>query len=147
VPPPEVIPSSAVPGGPDQLRPGLWYNLDKSGIGWSFYWANRLALSTNPQNAYDLYGIWYTYEAKTLVVEPLCEPPIPPCGEQTLYLNYRPLVATLRLVSTGSNTFGGSVYVTRNGSTAQVGNPTVTFGGNNTSEPPRVYRRLYSLRG
>jgi len=125
--------NAEVPGGPDELRPGMWYNPAKSGHGWSFYWANRLALSSNPQNAYDLYGIWYTYEAKTRTITPICEPPATPCGNETELFNYRPLVATMQLVQTGSNTFDGGIYITRNGTAVQAGTATITFSGNETS--------------
>ncbi len=127
--------SAAAPasGGPDQLRPGLWYNPAKPGQGWSFYWANRLALSSNSENTYDLYGIWYTYEAKTRVITPICADPNPPCGFTTEIINYRPLVATLQLVQTGSNTFAGGIYISRNGTAVHQGAATVTFSGNKTS--------------
>ncbi|HET6563892.1 MAG TPA: hypothetical protein VFG52_00655, partial [Xanthomonadales bacterium] len=36
--------------GPAQLRPGRWFNPDKSVMGWSMYWSNRLALSQNPSD-------------------------------------------------------------------------------------------------
>ena len=36
--------TDTLPGGPDQLRPGLWYNPDRDGHGYSFFWANRLSL-------------------------------------------------------------------------------------------------------
>lgn len=32
----------AVPGGPDELKPGSWFNPAKNGQGWGLYWANRL---------------------------------------------------------------------------------------------------------
>ncbi|MEE8339534.1 MAG: putative Ig domain-containing protein, partial [Xanthomonadales bacterium] len=128
-----LVASAAVAGGPDQLRPGMWYNPAKSGHGWSFYWANRLALSSNPQNAYDLYGIWYTYEAKTRAIIPICESPDPWCGYETDLYNYRPLVATMQLVQTGSNTFGGGIYISRNGTAVHAGTATITFSGIETS--------------
>jgi hypothetical protein len=40
------IVSAAVVGGPDELSPGMWWNPAKLGHGWSYYWANRLALSS-----------------------------------------------------------------------------------------------------
>ena len=124
---------AAAPGGPDELRPGMWYNPAKSGHGWSFYWANRLALSSNPQNAYDLYGIWYTYEAKTRTITQICEPPQPHCGFEEELFNYRPVVATMQLIQTGSNTFGGGIYITRNGAAIYAGSATITFSGNETN--------------
>lgn len=74
--------------GPELLRPGLWYDPAKSGTGWSFYWANRLALPEgNPLygNAYDLIGVWFTFEAKGLIQED-CTPT--PCYFPDFY---RPL--------------------------------------------------------
>jgi hypothetical protein len=62
----EAIPGASfsnVDGGPDLLRPGDWYNPAKDGHGWSFFWANRLALAENDPlfgNSYDLVGVWYT---------------------------------------------------------------------------------------
>lgn len=123
-----------VVGGPDELRPGLWFNPAKNGEGWSFYWANRLALSQNPSNAYDLYVIWYTYEAKTRTITPICEPPQPPCGNDTEYFNYWPVVATMELVkaSTGNN-YVGAITIKRGSTTFNVGDATVVFGAGNTS--------------
>ncbi|MEE4217032.1 MAG: hypothetical protein V2I48_05435 [Xanthomonadales bacterium] len=84
--------ADSVAGGPDQMRPGLWFNPDRSGHGYSFYWANRLALpeshSLHGFN-YDLHGIWYTYEAKNVFDETgaggffLCQFPATGCAHET----------------------------------------------------------------
>ena len=39
----------------------------------------------------------------------------------------------MQLVQTGSNTFGGGIYVTRNGTAIHAGTATITFSGNETS--------------
>jgi hypothetical protein len=118
-------------GGPDQLLPGHWHNPAKDGHGWSFYWSNRLALTQNDPlfgNSYDLVGIWYTYEAKSALAEPGC----PSCPPDTSA--YRPVVVKLKAVSTGTDTFGGSLYVSRNdGSEIWVGSADIVFGSNNDS--------------
>ncbi len=118
-------------GGPDQLLPGHWHNPAKDGHGWSFYWSNRLALPQNDPlfgNSYDLVGIWYTYEAKSALAEPGC----PSCPPDTSA--YRPVVLKLKAVSTGTDTFGGSLYVSRNdGSEIWVGSADIVFGSNNDS--------------
>ncbi len=128
---PEINSMVAEPGGPDDLRPGLWYDPDYSGQGWSLYWANRLALpegSANHGYAYDLYGIWYTFEAKTKIEEdPVDCPSCPP-----RYTNYRPVVVIFKGVKTGSNAYSGGIYVTRNGNQSQIGNASISFGSNNT---------------
>jgi len=51
-----LVPTAAF-GGPGELRPGSWYNPDKSGHGWSFFWAKPLAPSSNPQNTHDLFCV------------------------------------------------------------------------------------------
>ena len=118
-------------GGPDQLRPGHWYNPAKNGHGWSFYWSNRLALPKNDPlfgSNYDLVGIWYTHEAKQSTVVPGCSwcPPVASA--------YRPVVLTLKAVSTGSGSYGGGLYVSRNnGSEIWVGSADVIFGSNSSS--------------
>lgn len=45
------ISSAAIDGGPDELRPGQWYDPLKGGQGWSLYWANRLSLPESRINA------------------------------------------------------------------------------------------------
>ena len=122
----ETIAATGTAGGPDQLLPGHWHNPDKDGHGWSFYWSNRLALPQNDPlfgNSYDLVGIWYTYEAKSAISEPGCSS----CPPDTS--NYRPVVLKFKAVSTGTDTFGGSLYVSRNdGSEIWVGSADVVFG-------------------
>ena len=112
-----------VVGGPDELRPGLWYNPARGGHGWSFYWSNRLALPESHAlhgNEYDLLGFWYTYEAKSRrAVE---------SQAGWVYENYRPLAARLRLVQTGPQDYAGGVYVTRNGQEVHAGSASVSFG-------------------
>jgi len=123
--------SQSVDGGPDQLRPGDWYNPAKDGQGWSFFWANRLALPENDPsfgNSYDLFGTWYTYEAKLAQPEPEC-PACPPITDA-----YRPVVLVLKAVLTSPGTYGGSLYVSQNdGSEIWVGGADVIFGSNNRS--------------
>jgi len=102
--------AAAVDGGPDQLRPGHWYNPAKDSHGWSFWWANRLALPDGDPlfgNAYDLIGIFYTFEAKT-----------------SSPANYRPFVAKLKAVKTGTNVYSGTIYATRSGVESAVGSGT-----------------------
>ena len=119
-----------VSGGPHRLRPGHWYNPAKDGHGWSFYWSNRLALPKDDPlfgNNYDLVGIWYTHEAKQTAYVPGCSscPAVPSA--------YRPVVLTLKAVSTGSGSYGGSLYVSRNdGSEVWVGSAEVIFGSDST---------------
>lgn len=125
-------------GGPGDLRPGLWHNPLRSGHGWSFYWANRLALpETHALHGYefDLLAFWYTYEAKVRYQDGP-----PPCGEggggtgcYWAFSDYRPLLARLRLVRTGDNTYQGGIYITRQGFEVQHGSATVTFGPDNTN--------------
>ncbi|HLF29880.1 MAG TPA: putative Ig domain-containing protein, partial [Xanthomonadales bacterium] len=126
-----IEPVLSVPGGPDDLRPGLWYDAAKVGQAWSIYWANRLALSQNPSNAYDLYVIWYTYEAKRRVS--YCDGPddtCPPVVHE--YYDYRPVVATMALAKHQSNnTYVGAITIKRGGTPYNVGSATITFGENN----------------
>jgi len=127
----QTVAAASTDGGPDQLLPGHWHNPAKDGHGWSFYWSNRLALPQNDPlfgNSYDLVGIWYTYEAKTAFSEPGC----PSCPADTSA--YRPVVLKFKAISTGTDTFGGSLYVSRNnGSDIWVGSADIVFGSNNTS--------------
>ncbi len=122
---------AAVAGGPDELRPGLWYNPNKrGGHGFSFYWANRLALPESHNlygNAFDLVGIWYTYEAKLRYSDA-------PCGFvcNWIYDEYRPVAARLNLVWSGGNSYSGGIFITRNGQAIQVGNATIEFGADNS---------------
>ncbi len=120
-----------VNGGPDQLRPGHWYNPAKNGHGWSFYWSNRLALSQDDPlfgNSYDLVGIWYTHEAKYSAAVSGCSscPPVTSA--------YHPVALKLKAVSTGSGSYGGSLYASRSdGSEVWVGSANIVFGSNNSS--------------
>lgn len=119
--------SAPVAGGPDQLRPGLWYDPSKSGQGWSFYWANRLALpESSPlfENAYDLVGVYYTFESKNDPSQP---------GEPAPLDSYRPVVVTFKGVLTGANTYSGNMSIVRQGATDSTGSAVVTFGANNTT--------------
>ncbi len=118
-------------GGPGQMQPGHWYNPAKSGHGWSFYWSNRLALAQDDPlfgNNYDLVGIWYTFEAKYLGAAAGCSACPPVTGA------YRPVALKLRAVSTGLDSYGGSLFVSRDdGSEIWVGSADVIFGANNAS--------------
>jgi len=118
--------SQGVDGGPDQLRPGHWRNPAKDGQGWSFFWANRLALPENDPafgNSYDLIGVWYTFEAKHFQITEIC----PSC--QPIIGAYRPVVLTMKAVLTGPGTYGGSLYISqKDGSEILVGNANVIFG-------------------
>ena len=122
--------------GPGQLRPGLWYNPERNGHGWSFYWANRLALPESHAlhgDEYDLLGVWYSYEAKSRYQDgPL------PCGEGYFgsecywtYDHYLPVAAMLKLVQSSETTYSGGIYITRNSQETQVGSATITFDGEN----------------
>jgi len=123
--------SASVEGGPDQLRPGQWFNPEKDGHGWSFYWSNRLALPLNDPlfgNSYDLVGIWYTYEAKMAVPDLGC----PSCPPETGA--YRPVVLKLKAISTGPDIFGGSLWLSSNdGSEIWVGSAEILFGSDNSN--------------
>ena len=122
-----LVTADAPPGGPMQLRPGLWYSPDRNGHGFSFYWANRLALPETHQLhgfEYDLHGVWYTYEAKAAAQEGLTT---------WRYFDYQPLAARLRLVRDGTDRFSGGVYVMRNGQETLAGTAIVRFGADNAS--------------
>ncbi|HKX56396.1 MAG TPA: hypothetical protein VJN01_09845, partial [Xanthomonadales bacterium] len=118
--------------GPAELRPGKWFNPDKSGIGWSMYWSNRLALSQNPSDVFDLQVIWYTYEAKKVIA--WCDGPndtCPPLVKE--FHDYRPVVASMNLVKHQSNnTYVGAITIRRKGVIQNVGNATVSFTTDNT---------------
>ncbi len=54
----------AVPGGPVDLKPGLWYDPVRTGTGWNFYWASELRYPSVHENfgeTYDLLAIWYAH--------------------------------------------------------------------------------------
>ena len=76
--PSQNTPTPGVPGGPDDLRPGEWYDPDRAGTGWTFFWANNLryvrpdgqtsakvAVGDETHNAYgdtyDLLAYWFAY--------------------------------------------------------------------------------------
>lgn len=118
--------------GPGEARPGRWINPEKSGIGWSMYWSNRLELSQNPSNVFDLQVIWYTYEAKKVIA--YCDGPndtCPPLVKE--FLDYRPVVASMNLVKHQSNnTYVGAITIRRKGVNQNVGSATLTMGATNT---------------
>lgn len=117
-------------GGPSEMRPGDWYNPEKSGHGWAFFWSNRLAFPESSSlygNAYDLVGVWYTYEAKHATAVSNCSwcPPTPSI--------YRPVALRLKAVKTASNTFSGTLVKTRsNGTSVSVGSANIIFGTDRT---------------
>ncbi|MFT5139912.1 MAG: hypothetical protein ACI9CB_001569, partial [Rhodothermales bacterium] len=117
-----------VADGPSQLRPGGWVNPNKDAQAWYFYWANRLSLpETDPMfaNVYDLVGIWYTFEAKSVFFDSeVCQ-----CN---LYSDYLPVTAELKLVKLNATTYSGGLWITRNGVAAQVGGANVIFGVDST---------------
>ncbi len=52
------------PGGPDDLTPGSWWDPERAGTGWNFYWASELRYPQVHEQygeSYDLIAIWYTY--------------------------------------------------------------------------------------
>ena len=54
-----------VPGGPDDMKPGSWWDPDRAGTGWDFFWASELrypAIHENYGNTYDLIAFWYAYQ-------------------------------------------------------------------------------------
>lgn len=121
--------SSITSGGPDQLRPGAWSNGQKANNTWHFYWANRLVLPENDPlfgSGFDLMGIWLTFEAKDAQIDPNCSE-CPPVTER-----YRPIAVKFKAVSTGPDTFGGSLYITRSdGSEVWIGAAEIEFTLNN----------------
>lgn len=55
---------SNVPGGPDDLKPGEWFDPEFPGTGWSFYWASELRYPSIHElygDTYDLLAFWFTY--------------------------------------------------------------------------------------
>lgn len=131
-------PEETLADGPHSLQPGLWFNPERNGHGWSFYWNNRLSLPETDAvygNTWDLVGTWYTYEAKTRFLDGP-----PPCGEggfssecYWVHENYRPFWARLNLVQTGMSSYQGAVIVRRNGVEIHVGAATVEFTADNRS--------------
>ena len=124
----------SVDGGPDQLSPGLWFNPERSGHGFSFYWANRLALpETNESHgySYDLVGVWYTYEAKSRFIQDRRNCLRRSSGCTWVYEDYRPLVARLKLIKDGPSRYSGGVYAVRNGLEILEGSASITFGSDN----------------
>ncbi|MGB7452380.1 MAG: hypothetical protein WBM36_09670, partial [Lysobacterales bacterium] len=119
-------------GGPDSLQPGLWWNPAKSGHGWSFYWANRLALPSMPSNAYDLYAIFFTYEAKTNYCMQAAGAPGEPCNMNLWLRDYRPVVVEAKLALDNDGKYRGAFTVNQSDGTApNSGSLEVTFTGNN----------------
>ncbi len=52
-------------GGPGDLKPGEWWDEDRSGTGWSFYWASDLRYSSVHEqygDTYDLIAVWFAYK-------------------------------------------------------------------------------------
>ena len=132
---PVVVVADSVAGGPDQLRPGSWFNPERDGHGYSFFWANRLALPESHAThgyAYDLLGFWYTYEAKTAA---FADPDGCASGDEAacelVYSDYRPLTARLHLVQEGASRYSGGIFVTRNGQEVLAGSVCIAFGGAN----------------
>ena len=124
----------AVDGGPDQLSPGLWFNPERSGHGFSFYWANRLALpETNASHgySYDLVGVWYTYEAKSRYLQDRRNCLRRSSGCTWVYEDYRPLAARLKLIKDGPSRYSGGLYAVRNGQETLEGTASITFGSDN----------------
>lgn len=57
-------PENLTPGGPDDLKPGVWWDPERDGTGWSFYWASDLrypSLHEQFGETYDLIAVWYSY--------------------------------------------------------------------------------------
>ena len=95
---------------PSGLTPGRWHNPDRMGHGWSFYWKSRLALPENHPlygDAWDLIGIWYTYEFRNEL--------------------YRPMFAELVFTEISPEEAVGTVLITRDGQTSNVGAVTLAF--------------------
>ena len=113
--------------GPGTMQPGHWFNPAKDGHGWSFYWSNRLALPEHDPlfgNHYDLIGVWYTHEAKQFV---------PGTGCTSCPGAYRPVILKLKAISTGLESYGGSLYLSKeDGTELWVGSADVIFGSNNS---------------
>jgi len=108
---------------PSDFTPGRWHNPDREGHGWSFYWKSRLALPEgHPEfgDAWDLVGLWYTYEAKLKYED--CSG-----GCDWVYEDYRPVYARLALTEVSDQQYYGTVYITRSGIQENVGSVSVTF--------------------
>ena len=51
-------------GGPADLIPGDWWDPNRAGTGWSFFWASKFrypSIHEEYGNTYDLIAFWYTY--------------------------------------------------------------------------------------
>jgi len=119
---------------PSGFAPGRWHNPDREGHGWSFYWKSRLFHHpSHPEygDAWDLLGVWYTYEArlKYAAVPGTC--PGPNCT--WIYDDYRPVYARMWLTKVNSHQYHGSVYITRSNIQTNVGSLSVTFGQNSST--------------
>ncbi|MFN2166279.1 MAG: hypothetical protein ACK2U9_08450, partial [Anaerolineae bacterium] len=93
-----------VPG----LRPGGWYDPQRSGHGWTFYRVNPMALGPGDPwfgAAYDLVGFWYTYEASQRFITSDPGEPV-----EVDYFDYRPVWLVTRLVTSGGDTLEGSLF-------------------------------------
>ena len=116
-------------GGPDEMQPGMWWNPAKPGHGWSFYWANQLALPSMPSNEYDLYAHFFTYEAKTTdcIDLPFGEP----CNPNIMSRDYRPVVLEAKLALENGTYTGHFVIHQSDGSSPSAGPVKLTFRANN----------------
>ncbi len=113
---------------PSDLTPGRWHNPARDGHGWSFYWKNGLGYGPgNPNygNAWDLVGIWYTYEARVRYEQDPENCPGASCV--WVYEEYQPIYAQLAFTSISANQAQGTVYITRSGVTTNVGAVQVDF--------------------
>lgn len=110
--------TSPVTGGPGELAPGIWYSENKQGMGWSFYWSNKIATQSNTSAQYDLAGIWYTFAPKDYSCEDqtpdnLGKGETPSTCSEIIYSQWRPMVLTMDLVNEDSNTpdlYTGPMY-------------------------------------
>jgi RHS repeat-associated protein len=121
--------ASEVVGGPDDLSPGAWYNPNKDGHGWNFYWVSNLRFPPTPppgeglhSNTYGLIGYWYTYRNFGTSSQP----------------NWQPVFFVAVLSESNSDFEGSLIYQERNHSTGEmtqhiVGSITVALGSNNRS--------------
>lgn len=135
--PPEDRPPGTL-RNPSGFAPGLWFNPARGGHGWSFYWESHLELPEgHPEygDAFDLLGLWYTYEAKARYIDGP-----PPCGEGYFgdecfwtYADYKPIAARLRLTQVSSQQYQGSITITRSGVEINEGSVTVTFDTANSA--------------
>ena len=105
-----VRPPSGQSRSPSGLTPGRWHNPERMGHGWSFYWKSRLSLpETSPLygDAWDLVGLWYTYEERGGI--------------------YRPVFAELVFTEINAQQASGTIVITRDGQPSNVGAASITF--------------------